>query len=83
MPTSNPDQRSSQRIAEDERIASEPPMSPPDLPDDARPQPMEEHLLRLRQRPQAFIGIVENGVIRVTDCDVKLPEHSRVIIVAI
>jgi hypothetical protein len=30
----------------------------------------------------AVAGIVENGLVRPLDTEVKLPEHSRVIIVA-
>ncbi len=40
--------------------------------------PMARH----GQRPMAVAGIVENGVVRPVDPTVKLPEHSRVIIVA-
>jgi hypothetical protein len=35
-----------------------------------------------RRRPVAVAGIVENGLVRPLDPAVKLPEHSRVIIVA-
>jgi hypothetical protein len=43
---------------------------------------MEAHLGRHRRRPVAVAGVVENGVVRPVDPAVKLPEHSRVIIVA-
>jgi hypothetical protein len=42
---------------------------------------MEAHQLR-RTHPIAIAGIVENGMVRPVDPGVKLPEHSRVIIVA-
>ena len=62
------------------------PMSPlvalPPLPPDATPAPVESYLARLRRRPVAVAGIVENGLVRPLDSSVKLPEHSRVIIVA-
>jgi hypothetical protein len=41
-----------------------------------------EARLAHRRRPVAVGGIVENGVVRPVDPSVKLPEHSRVIIVA-
>jgi hypothetical protein len=79
VPTS--DHRSPSRQADDERIAAEPPLNPPDLPTDAAPIPLEQHLGR-RHRPVAVAGIVENGLVRPIDPDVKLTERSRVIIVA-
>jgi hypothetical protein len=75
------DSRSPERRARDERIAAEPRMAPPELPPDSRPLSMEPHQLRLAH-PIAIAGIVENGIVRPLDPDVKLPEHSRVIIVA-
>ena len=77
----SPDNRSPQRKAQDEEIAAEPPLSPPNLPANAAPQPMES-LLRARRRPVALEGIVENGVVRLLDATVKLPNHARVIVVA-
>jgi hypothetical protein len=79
MPT--PDQRSQSRKEQDERIAAEPPLAPPTLPQDAAPLPVEARLGR-RHRPVAVAGVVENGLVRPLDPDVKLPERSRVIIVA-
>jgi len=76
------DQRSPGRKARDEQIAAEPAMAPPDLPPDAAPSSVEVHLDRCRRRPVAVVGIVENGLVRPLDPAVKLPEHSRVIIVA-
>ena len=81
MSNSNSDGRSPARRAKDEKIASEPQKPPPDLPADAKPSPLEEHLGRLR-RPLAVPGVVENGVVRPLDPAVKLAEHARVIIVA-
>lgn len=76
------DSRSARRLTQDEQIAAESPLPPLDLPADAKPMPLEAHLARLRRRPVAVAGIVENGLIRPLDPSVKLPEHSRVIIVA-
>jgi hypothetical protein len=81
MTTPEPDRRSPQRKARDEQIASEPQLAPLALPPDAVPLPVEAHLGRQR-RPVAVAGIVENGLIRPLDPSVKLPERSRVIIVA-
>ncbi len=76
------DQRSHERRAEDERIAAEPRLAPLDLPPDAAAEPVEAHLARQGRRPLAVAGVVENGLVRPLDTSVKLPEHSRVIIVA-
>lgn len=75
------DERSPQRRTIDERIAAEPMKSPLDLPVDTAPKPVVSHLDR-RRHPVALAGIVENGLVRPLDSSVKLPEHSRVIIVA-
>ena len=75
------DSRSPERKSRDERIAAEPPLPPPELPPDAEPSSMEPPQLR-RMQPVAIVGIVENGMVRPVDPGVKLPEHSRVIIVA-
>ena len=82
MTSSGVDQRSSGRRARDEQIAAEPPLAPLELPPDATPAPVEAHLGRLHRRPLAVAGVVENGLVRPLDPTVKLPEHSRVIIVA-
>jgi len=76
------DLRSEDRKLCDEQIAGEPQLAPPDLPVDIVPRPMEALLPKLRQRPLALMGIVENGLVRPLDPQVKLPEQSRVIIVA-
>jgi hypothetical protein len=76
------DLRSRGRRVRDERTAAEPPMAPPELPLDAASSPMEAHLLRSECHPLAVPGVVENGLVRPLDPAVKLPEHSRVIIVA-
>ncbi len=81
MTTPAVDQRSPGRRARDEQIAAESPLPPPELPPDAAPSPVEVHLGRCR-RPLAVAGVVENGLVRPLDPTVKLPEHSRVIIVA-
>jgi hypothetical protein len=76
------DQRSESRRARDERIAADPQLPPLDLPADAVPSPLEDHLLKSRRRPLAVAGVVENGLVRPLDPAVRLREHSRVIIVA-
>jgi hypothetical protein len=75
------DQRSPDRRAQDEQIAAEPQMAPLDLPRDAPFSPVEAYLGPHRRRPLAVTGVVENGLVRPLDPAVKLPEHSRVIIV--
>lgn len=82
MTTPEPDRRSPERRARDEQIAAEPQMATPELPADARCSPVEIHLVRQGRRPLAVVGIVENGLVRPLDPAVKLPERSRVIIVA-
>jgi hypothetical protein len=82
MTMPEPDTRSPHRRARDEQIAAEPPLAPLDLPADAATAPLEVHLGRLRRHPVAVAGIVENGLVRPLDPEVKLAEHSRVIIVA-
>ena len=81
MTVAGVDSRSPERRARDERISAEPPLPPPDLPPDTEPLSMEVHQFR-RTHPIAIAGIVENGLVRPVDPGVKLPEHSRVIIVA-
>jgi hypothetical protein len=76
------DSRSPDRRAQDEALAAETPLPPRDLPPDALPVPVEAHLARTRRNPLALPGIVENGCVRFLDPAVKLPEHSRVIVVA-
>ena len=76
------DPRSPERRASDERLAAEPPLAPLDLSGDAKPEPLEAHLARQARRPLAVAGVVENGLVRPLDTTVKLPERSRVIIVA-
>jgi hypothetical protein len=76
------DDRSPDRRARDEQIAAEPPLAPLKLPSDVAAAPLEVHLPRHGRRPVALAGIVENGLVRPIDPAVKLPEHSRVIIVA-
>ncbi len=82
MTTAGFDSRSPERQARDEQIAAEPPLAPPELPPDAQPASVEAQLRHTARQPLAVEGIVENGVIRPLDPAVKLPEHSRVIIVA-
>jgi hypothetical protein len=74
------DKRTAARRVLDEQIAAEAPLAPLDLPADAPFSSVESYLGRHR-RPLAVAGVVENGLIRLLDPAVKLPEHSRVIIV--
>lgn len=75
------DDRPPEQRVRDEAIAAEPPLPPPDLPAGATPAPLEVYGRRGR-RPVAVAGVVENGVVRPVDPAVRLPERSRVIIVA-
>ena len=77
-----PDRRSAKRRELDERIAAEPELPPPKLHPDAVPRPLETYLEKRSPRPLAVAGVVEKGVVRPLDPLVRLPEHSRVIIVA-
>ena len=74
------DNRSTIRRARDEEMAAESHLPPQDVPAGAVPSPVEAHLGR--RRPLAVAGIVENSLVRPLDPAVKLPERSRVIIVA-
>jgi hypothetical protein len=76
------DRRSPDRRARDEQIAPVPPMAPPEIPPHVDALPVEARLGQPHPRPLAIVGVVENGLVRPLDPDVKLPEHSRVIIVA-
>jgi hypothetical protein len=82
MATSETDKRSAARRARDEEIAAEPRMPAPQLPAEAPFAPVEAHLSRQGRRPVAVAGVVENGLVRPLDPNVKLAERSRVIIVA-
>ena len=76
MATPKPDDRTPDRRALDEAIASESPLSPLDTPAGTTPVPMESHLRKTR-RPVAVAGVVENGLVRPLDPTVRLPEHVR------
>lgn len=76
------DQRSPGRRAQDEQIAAEPRMPPIELPPGVSASPLGTHLGRQWRHPIAVVGVVENGLVRPLDPAVKLPEHSKVIIVA-
>jgi len=82
MTPTEKDHRSPNRRSLDEEIAAQPSLPLPLLPPDAISSSVEVHLNRVRRRPVALAGIVENGAVHFLDPDVKLPEHSRVIIVA-
>ncbi len=81
MTTPKTDPRSPGRRAHDEEIAAEPQLTPIELPPDAAPSSMEAHRARLTPHALAVPGVVENGLVRPLDPSVRLPEHSRVIIV--
>jgi len=80
MPIPQPDLRSESRKIADEALAAEPMLPIPELADDETPRPIEAFLPH--RRPFAADGVVENGVIRLLDPQAKLPEHTRVIVVA-
>lgn len=88
MAHSNGDPRSTKRRAKDERLAAAPRLPMPKAKRGERAEPVEAHLARRTGRgggsvrPQAVPGVVENGLVRPLDPAVRLPEHSRVIIVA-
>jgi hypothetical protein len=66
----------------DDTIAGEPRLPVPDLTPGVDAAPLESHLPRHPRHPLAVAGIVENGLVRPIDPAIKLPERSRVIIVA-
>ncbi|MGA2704597.1 MAG: hypothetical protein ABSH35_26310 [Isosphaeraceae bacterium] len=59
---------------------SDPPLPHRAIPPGEQPRPLEEHLGH--RHPVAVVGVVENGVGRLLDPRVRLPEQSRVIVVA-
>jgi hypothetical protein len=77
-----PDDRSDAQREIDERIASEAPLSPPEITPGTVPLPLEAVLRGRSGHPFAVAGIVENGLVKPLDPAVRLPEHARVIIVA-
>jgi hypothetical protein len=80
MPIPQPDLRSERRKALDEQLASEPHLPVPDMPPGDQPRPLETQLHH--RRPLSVVGVVENGLVRLLDPLVRLPEQSRVIVVA-
>jgi hypothetical protein len=76
------DRRSKSLREDDERIANEPHLAPLDLSSEAVALPIEKHLTPLSRHPVAMKGVVENGLVRLLDPTIHLPEHSRVIVVA-
>ncbi len=80
MPTPQPDLRSERRKALDEQLASEPHLPHPVIPPGEQPRPLEGHLRH--RHPVAVVGVVEDGLVRLLDPRVRLPEQSRVIVVA-
>jgi hypothetical protein len=80
MPIPQPDLRSERRKALDEQLASEPHLSLPEVAPGDQPRPLETHLRH--RHPVAVVGVVENGLVRLLDPHERLPEQSRVIVVA-
>ena len=80
MPTPQPDLRGKRRKDLDEQLASEPHLPHPAIPPVEQPLPLEGHLRH--RHPVAVVGVVENGMVRLLDPGVRLPEQSRVIVVA-
>lgn len=76
-----PDTRSERRRALDGQLAAEPMLSIPEAAPGDVLRPLEAHL-PTRRRPVAVVGVVENGVVRLLDAEMELPEQSRVIVVA-
>ncbi len=81
MTTIEPDTRSPERRALDEQTTQETELPPLNLPPGAVAAPLEVHLAKGRA-PIAVTGVVENGVVRPLDPNVRLRERARVIIVA-
>jgi len=82
MAAIQPDTRSAERRALDEQMAEATPLPQLDLPRDAVAAPIEVHLSKHR-RPVAIAGVVVNGMVKPLDPGVRLPEDTRVIIVAV
>ncbi len=80
MPTPQPDLRSERRKVLDEQLASEPHSPQPAIIPGEQPLPLEGHLRH--RHPVALVGVVENGMVRLLDPRVSLPEQSLVIVVA-
>ncbi|MFM7519329.1 MAG: hypothetical protein ACKO9B_02530 [Planctomycetota bacterium] len=76
------DDRTPEQRDSDERIAAEPLLPRPVIEPNAVPLPLEAVLRGRTGRPFAVAGVVENGLVKPLDPDVRLPEHARVIIVA-
>jgi hypothetical protein len=75
------DDRTDERRALDEAIANGAKLPIPELAEGYPRSSMEEHLAKL-YRPVAVPGVIENGVVRLLDSTISLPEHTRVIVVA-
>jgi hypothetical protein len=75
------DDRSEVRQALDEAIANEGKLPIPANANEYSRSSMEEQLREL-SRPVALPGVIENGVVRLLDSTISLPEHTRVIVVA-
>jgi hypothetical protein len=76
------DDRTTEQRDSDELIAAEPPLPRPATEPNAVPVPLESLLRGRTGQPFAVAGVVENGLVKPLDPDVRLPEHARVIIVA-
>jgi hypothetical protein len=75
------DDRTQERRALDDAIANEVKLPIPDHIEEYPRSSMEEHLEKL-YRPVAVPGVIENGVVRLLDSTISLPEHTPVIVVA-
>ncbi len=77
----SPEDRSVERRLLDEAIAAEAQTPIPEIDPTLIPVPVEV-LLQRSAKPVAISGVVENGLIRLLDPSIRLPERSKVIIVA-
>ncbi len=59
---------------------SDPHLPHPAIPPGEQPRPLEGHLPH--RHLVAVVGVVENGMVRLLDPRVRLPEQSQVIVVA-
>jgi hypothetical protein len=76
------DNRSPERRAMDEEIANEPKLPIPEIPPGTIPRRFEEVPEFHSSKPVACEGIYENGVVRLLDDSIQIPEHARVIVLA-
>lgn len=76
------DDRNEERRRLDDQLATEPRKPRPPVAADEGPKPMESFLRpEDLPRPKAAVGVIEKGVVRPLDEELRLPEHRRVLIV--